>query len=516
MQNVGVASKGKQNFLDYVAKGANKLPHPVTIFIIFSVIVAIASELCARSGLTITFTSMKGGVETLEEVRVRGLLNGEGIRWIFGSAIDNFKNFHPLGVVLVFSLFFNFLNEVGLFPSFLKKSLEKIPARALPYFVAFLGVNSSFAGDLGYVLVIPVAAILYKAVGRNPLAGILLGFSATSAGFSACLLSIDALLGGLSTEAIKTVDSSYVVNPLANSIFMFVFTFFVTAVVTVVNNRIVEPKLARYEIEDSQGEEDMTEPLTGDESRGLKFAGWGFVVSIGLIALLSIPEGAPLRHPVTGKLLMGWSPLLSSIVPVFCFIFFIPGLFYGIGAKRLRSDKDLMEMLFKSVNGFGAFIVLCFFAAQFIAWFTYTELGKVIAVKGGQFLSEVGLKGIPLLIAFILFCAFANLFMGSMSSKYALLAPIFLPILYNMGISPELAQLAYRLGDSATNVISPLMSYFALMLVYCGRYSKKFGMGDIITFMIPHSMAILFSSIIFLVVWIMLNLPIGIGTVNFL
>lgn len=516
MENTAVSDKKKKGILDYIANGANKLPHPVTIFIIFSIIVAITSEIFAKSGLTITFTSMKGGIESSEIVKVKSLLTGEGLRWIFGSTVDNFKNFHPLGVVLVFSLFFNFLNEVGLFPAFLKKSLEKIPVKALPYFVAFLGVNSSFAGDLGYILVIPVAAVLYKAVGRNPIAGILLGFSATSAGFSACLLSIDALLGGLSTEAMKIVDSSYIVNPLANSIFMFVFTFFITVILTSVNNKIVEPKLDRYKIENIDNDQNISAGLTLEENKGLKWAKWGFIVSIGIIVLLSVPEGAPLRHPVTGKLIMGWSPLLSSIVPVFCFIFFIPGLFYGIGAKKIKNDKDIMELLFKSVNGFGAFIVLCFFAAQFIAWFSYTELGKVIAVKGGQFLSEVGLKGIPLLIAFILFCAFANLFMGSMSSKYALLAPIFLPILYNMGISPELAQLAYRLGDSATNVISPLMSYFALMLVYCGRYCKRFGVGDIITFMIPHSIAILFSSIIFLVIWLLLNLPIGIGTVNFL
>nr|WP_307776152.1 AbgT family transporter [uncultured Cetobacterium sp.] len=499
-------------FLDKIASMANKLPHPVSIFIIFSLVVAILSAVMAKMGVQVQLESIKGGTET---VVVKSLLNATGFRWILDNMIKNFVTFHPLGVVLVFSLFFNFLNEVGLFPAFLKNIMTKIPAKALTYFVVFLGVNSSFAGDLGYILVIPIAGILFKAVGRNPLAGILVGFSSTSAGFAACLLSIDALLGGLSTAAIKIVDPNYIVNPLANSIFMFVYTFFVTIIIALVNDKYIEPKLSKYDIEEGEDEVDLTSGITSDEKNGLKWAGIGILLSLGIVLLLSVPENAPLRHPVTGKLLLGWSPLLSAIVPVSCFIFFVPGLFYGIASKKVKNDKDLVELLFKSVNGFGAFLVLCFFASQFIGWFGYTEIGKVIAVKGGNFLASIGLKGIPLLIAFIFFCSFANLFIGSMSSKYALLAPIFLPILYKMGISPELAQLAYRIGDSSTNIISPLMSYFALMIVYCNRYNKKFGMGEIITYMIPYSLVILVSSIMFLIVWLTLNLPIGFGTVNF-
>lgn len=184
--------------------------------------------------------------------------------------------------------------------------------------------------------------------------------------------------------------------------------------------------------------------------------------------------------------------------------------------KKIKNDKDLMALLFKSLDGFGAFIVLCFFSSIFISWFSYTQLGVIIAAKGGTFLSNIGLTRLPLIIAFILFCSFANLFIGSMTSKYVLLAPIFLPMLYKMGISPELAQLAYRIGDSSTNVISPLMSYFALILMYCNKYNKKFGMGDLISYMIPHSIVILISSLIFLGIWVIMDLPIGFGTVNFL
>lgn len=408
---------------------------------------------------------------------------------------------------------------MGLFPSFLKKAMKKINGKYVSYFIAFLGVNSSFAGDIGYVLVIPIAGILYKQLKRNPIAGILLGFSSTSAGFAACLVSIDALLGGLSTAAISIVDPTYIVTPLANSIFMFFFTFFVTFIIAFVNDKFIEPKLNLFfndTIEDIENSTEDETNITPEENKGLKYAGIGFIVSFAIIGLLSVPSWGPLRNPDTGKLLLGWSPLLAAIVPVICFIFFIPGLFYGIGAGKIKNDKDLMSLLFKALDGFGAFIVLCFFSSIFISWFAYTQLGTIIAAEGGKFLARIGLKGIPLVIAFIFFCAFANLFIGSMTSKYVLLAPIFLPMLYKMGISPELAQLAYRLGDSSTNVISPLMSYFALILLYCGKYNKRFGLGDLITYMIPHAITILVSSIIFFVIWLSLNLPIGFGTTNFL
>ncbi|MEG0236110.1 MAG: AbgT family transporter [Cetobacterium sp.] len=505
--------KEKEGLLDKIAYLANKLPHPVTIFIIFTLFIAILSSVLSNLGTEVISENLKGENEI---IRVKNLLSSDGIRWFLDNIIKNFVTFHPLGVVLVFSLFFNFLNEVGLFQAFLKNTMEKIPKKFLTYFVVFLGVNSSFAGDLGYILIIPIAGVLFKAVGRNPLAGILVGFSATSAGFAACLLSIDALLGGLSTAAIKIVDPNYLVNPLANSVFMFVYTFFITFVISILNDKYIEPKLEKYEIEDEKEDLEFNKSITIEEKKGLKWAAIGIMASIAIVLLFSIPESAPLRHPVTKKLIMGWSPLLASIVPISCFIFFVPGLFYGVASKKISNDKDLITMLFKSVDGFGAFLVLCFFASQFIGCFGYTEIGKIIAIRGGNFLATIGLKGIPLLILFIFFCSFVNLFIGSMSSKYALLAPIFLPILYKMGISPELAQLAYRIGDSSTNIISPLMSYFALMIIYCNKYNKKFGMGEIITYMIPYSIAILTTSIIFLVCWLMLNLPIGIGSVNFL
>jgi len=485
---------------------SNRLPHPVTIFIIFSIIVGI---------LSVIFSKIQVELQTYS---VKSLFDADGIRWIFEEAVPNFIGFAPLGVVLFFSLFFNFLNEVGLFPSFLKKSMQKIKGKYMSLFIAFLGVNSSFAGDIGYVLVIPIAGILYKQLKRNPIAGILLGFSSTSAGFAACLVSIDALLGGLSTSAMSIVNPNYIVTPLANSIFMFFYTFFITFIIAYVNDKFIEPKVNQYfpeELVDNSDIEDNFTELTNDENKGLKYAGIGFLVSIGIILLLSVPSGAPLRNPETGLLLLGWSPLLSAIIPVICLIFFIPGIFYGIATKKIKNDKDLMTLLFKSLDGFGAFIVLCFFSSIFISWFSYSQLGIIIAAKGGQFLSEIGLTRIPLMIVFILFCSFINLFIGSMSSKYVLIAPIFLPMLYKMGVSPELSQLAYRLGDSATNIISPLMSFFPLVLIYCNKYNKKFGFGDLLAYMMPHAIVILITSIIFFGIWLLFNLPIGFNTVNF-
>ena len=499
---------------------SNHLPHPVTIFIIFSIIVGILSVIFSKMGVSVEIEAINRSTKQVElqTYSVKSLFDSDGIRWIFEEAVPNFIGFAPLGVVLFFSLFFNFLNEVGLFPSFLKKSMQKIKGKYMSLFIAFLGVNSSFAGDIGYVLVIPIAGILYKQLKRNPIAGILLGFSSTSAGFAACLVSIDALLGGLSTSAMSIVNPNYIVTPLANSIFMFFYTFFITFIIAYINDKIVEPKVNQYFSEESvdndEIEENFTE-LSSDENKGLKYAGIGFLVSIGIILLLSVPSNAPLRNPETGLLLLGWSPLLSAIIPVICLIFFIPGIFYGIATKKIKNDKDLMTLLFKSLDGFGAFIVLCFFSSIFISWFSYSQLGIIIAAKGGQFLSEIGLTRIPLMIVFILFCSFINLFIGSMSSKYVLIAPIFLPMLYKMGVSPELSQLAYRLGDSATNIVSPLMSFFPLVLIYCNKYNKKFGFGDLLAYMMPYAIIILITSIVFFGIWLVFNLPIGFNTVNF-
>lgn len=510
----------RKGIMGKIVAVSNRLPHPVTIFIIFSVIVGILSVIFSKMGVSVEIEAINRSTKQVElqTYSVKSLFDSDGIRWIFEEAVPNFIGFAPLGVVLFFSLFFNFLNEVGLFPSFLKKSMQRIKGKYISLFIAFLGVNSSFAGDIGYVLVIPITGILYKQLKRNPIAGILLGFSSTSAGFAACLVSIDALLGGLSTSAISIVNSDYIVTPLANSIFMFFYTFFITFIIAYVNDKIIEPKVNQYfpeELVDNvDGEENFTE-LTNDENKGLKYAGIGFLVSIGIILLLSVPSNAPLRNPKTGLLLLGWSPLLSAIIPVICLIFFIPGIFYGIATKKIKNDKDLMTLLFKSLDGFGAFIVLCFFSSIFISWFSYSQLGIIIAAKGGQFLSEIGLTRIPLMIVFILFCSFINLFIGSMSSKYVLIAPIFLPMLYKMGVSPELSQLAYRLGDSATNIVSPLMSFFPLVLIYCNKYNKKFGFGDLLAYMIPHAITILITSIIFFGIWLVFNLPIGFNTVNF-
>ncbi len=499
---------------------SNHLPHPVTIFIIFSIIVGILSVIFSKMGVSVEIETINRSTKQVElqTYSVKSLFDSDGIRWIFEEAVPNFIGFAPLGVVLFFSLFFNFLNEVGLFPSFLKKSMQKIKGKYMSLFIAFLGVNSSFAGDIGYVLVIPIAGILYKQLKRNPIAGILLGFSSTSAGFAACLVSIDALLGGLSTSAMSIVNPNYIVTPLANSIFMFFYTFFITFIIAYINDKIIEPKVDQYfpeeSVDNNEIEENFTE-LNSNENKGLKYAGIGFLVSIGIILLLSVPSNAPLRNPETGLLLLGWSPLLSAIIPVICIIFFIPGVFYGIATKKIKNDKDLMTLLFKSLDGFGAFIVLCFFSSIFISWFSYSQLGIIIAAKGGQFLSEIGLTRIPLMIVFILFCSFINLFIGSMSSKYVLIAPIFLPMLYKMGVSPELSQLAYRLGDSATNIVSPLMSFFPLVLIYCNKYNKKFGFGDLLAYMMPHAIIILITSIIFFGIWLVFNLPIGFNTVNF-
>ena len=343
--------------------------------------------------------------------------------------------------------------------------------------------------------------------GRHPIAGLAATFAGVSGGWSANLLigTNDPVFAGMSTEAARMIDPTYTVLPTGNWYFMVASTFLITFIGTLVTEKIIEPRLGKYIPE----EEVKVNDISLDEKRGMKFALISLIVFFIVGGLLVLPENALLRNPQTGELLR--SPFMSGIVFLMSLFFMIPGIFYGIGSRKIKSDKDVIELMTKSINNLSGFMVLIFFAAQFVVFFNYSNLGIILSVKGAEFLQNTGFVGIPLIFAFIVMTAIINIFIAVDSAKWAIMAPIFVPMFMRIGFSPELTQAAYRVGDSCTNVIAPLMPFFPLVVAFAQKYDKKSGMGTLVSLMIPYSIAFLLGWIVLLIIWFLLGLPLGIG-----
>lgn len=492
-------------FLDFVEAGGNKLPHPVTLFFILCLVIVAVSWICAKMGASVTYTALDRKTMEISEqtLEVKSLLSAEGIRYIFNSMVTNFTGFAPLGTVLVALIGIGVCEGSGLMSAVLRKVVTSTPKKAITAVVVLLGVMSNIASDAGYVVLVPLGALIFLSFKRHPLAGLAAAFAGVSGGFSANLLlsTTDPLLSGLTTEAARLMRPDYFVNPASNYYFMFVSTFIITIIGTFITERIVEPRLGEYkgEVEDTHAGD-----LTDLERKGLRAATISVVVYIAIMLVLMLPQNAILRE---NGLLKSFTS--HGLVPALMFFFLIPGLVYGRVTKKINSDKDIANMMGKALAGMGGYLALVFVSAQFVAYFNYTHLGTYIAVEGAAGLEAIGFTGLPLIIGFILVSAFINLFMGSASAKWAIMAPVFVPMLMQLGYSPEFTQVAYRIGDSSTNIISPLMSYFAMIVAFAQKYDKDSGMGTLISIMLPYSICFLIGWTLLLVVWYTFNLPIG-------
>ncbi len=510
--------KKKLTILDRVEKIGNALPHPATIFLILSVVIVVLSAILSAAGVSVTYEGINRTTNVVEEmtVTVNSLLSKEGVQYLFKSAVTNFTGFAPLGTVLVALLGVGLAEGTGLIGALLKKLVMSTPKRLITVVVVLAGVLSSIASDAGYVVLIPLGAIIFLSMGRHPIAGLAAAFAGVSGGFSANVMvgPTDSLLGGLTTEGAKLVDPNYVVGMEANWWFLIASTVLITIIGTIVTEKIVEPRLGKYTGDATVDENMMT--VSKEEKRGLRFAGIATLITIiGLIALVA-PANGLLRGEAAGMQGILKSPFMDSMVLIIALVFAISGIAYGFGAQVVKNDKDVMNLMGKSMASMGGYIVLVFFAAQFVAYFSYTNIGTIIAVQGADLLKAIGLQGIPLVILFILVVAFINIFMGSASAKWAILAPVFVPMLMEVGFTPEFTQMAYRIGDSTTNLISPLMSYFALIVTFAAKYDKKSGIGTLISTMVPYSIALLIGWTILLIIWFVCNLPLGPGISIFL
>ena len=503
-------------FLDVVEYLGNLLPHPVTLFALFALGVVIVSGIAGWFDLSVADPRVEAGTadpDMDEEIGVVSLMNGEGLRMIVENLVENFTGFVPLGTVLVALLGVGVAERSGLLSAVIRAVVLRAPDNLITVAVVFAGVISNTASEMGYVVLVPLAAVVFHALGRHPYAGLAAAFAGVSAGYSANLLigTVDPLLSGLTEEAAQLIDPEYSVHPAVNWYFMIVSTFLVTFIGWYVTAKIVEPKLGTYDdryADHEALEEASSDPLTETEMRALLWAGISVTVVSALLVLSIVPEGGMLRNPETGEVLD--SPFLNGIVALIFVFFLVPGFVYGWVSGSMRSDRDVVDGMAAAMSSMGLYIVLVFFAAQFVAFFGWTNLGQIFAVVGANTLQNIGLTGPLVFIPFILMCGLVNLSLGSASAQWAVTAPIFVPMLMIVGYSPEVIQAAYRIGDSTTNIITPMMSYFGLILAFAARYNTRLGIGTLVSMMLPYSIFFLIGWIGLFYLWVFgLGLPVG-------
>lgn len=493
--------------LDFVEVVGNKLPHPATLFALLALIVVVLSWVAYK--LDVSALHPSGD----EVITVNNLISSEGFRWMYTNILKNFLHFPPLGYVLVVMIGIGVAEGSGLFTVMIRSLVLSAPPKMITAALVLAGIVSHLASEAGYVVLIPLGAMMFHALGRHPMAGLAAAFCGVSGGFGANLLigSIDPILAGISTSAVEAARLEYlledpVINPAVNFYFMFVSTFVVVIVGTWITERIVEPRLGKYT---GNAERIPIEQLTKLEKKGLRWAGISMLLTVVLLAFSIIPENGLLRNPETKSILH--SPFFEGVIIAIMVFFFLPGLVYGIIVKSIKSDKDLMKHITKSMSGMASYIVLVFFAAQFVYFFSYSNLGLVLAIKGAAALQSIGLTGITLIVAFVLLSAFINMFMGSASAKWAIMAPVFIPMLMLLDTAyhPALVQAAFRIGDSVTNLITPMMSYFALIVTFAQKYDEKYGIGTIISTMLPYTFFLTIFWTALLVLWMYIGLPLG-------
>lgn len=486
-------------FISAIERGGNALPHPAALFALF----ALATLVISALGYWLRWEGIHPA--TGESIKVINLLSVEGLHRILLKMVENYTSFAPLGIVMVALLGIGVAESSGLIRAAINALIQKTPPKYITFMVVFTAVMSNIASDLGYILIIPLAGILFHSLGRHPIAGMSAAFAGVSGGFSANLLigTIDPLLAGLSTEAARILDPEYYVMPTANYYFIAVSTFLIAFAGTWVTHAWVEPRLGKY-----TGNVPM-EPITKLNAREKKGLKWSLIVILMWIVLFAaglIPDQGFLRGADNTIL---HSPLLKGFIAVLFLMAGSCGVVYGYISGSFKKHEDVIEGMNSSFKSLVSFLVLVFFAAQFVAWFRWSNLGLILGITGADVLQSLNVGLIPLVILFVLFAGFINLFMGSASAKWAILGPVFIPMFMLMGYSPELAQVVYRVGDSVTNIISPMMSYFALIIVYYRKYDTKAGLGTLIATMLPYSLIFLIVWTLLLIAWILLGLPLG-------
>jgi aminobenzoyl-glutamate transport protein len=534
-----------ERVLDAVERGGNKMPHPAILFLALCVLVIVLSQVLYWADVKATYQVVKppavpteetyyggsgepvdvGPTEpvpsegyrlTTETASVKGLLTGEGVRYLFTSFVSNFRNFSAMAIMLVVMIGVGLAEAAGLIASLIRKLVGVSSRGTLTFIIVFLGILSSVASDAGYLVLIPLGAAAFKSVGRNPLAGIAAAFAGVAAGFGVNVLitPLDGVLTEITNDSIPAGSDGSTIDLAANLYFGIGSTIFVAFLLTFLTTRIVEKRLGTWDPADhGEGwamDEEETEISPEADSRGLRLAGLGALgVLVGITLLTAIP-GAPLRNPETGDII-GDSPFMDSLIVIIMLFFYVSGYLYGRGAGTIKGSNDVIETITKSWAGLASLLFLFLLIAQFIAYFNFSNIAEVVAVKLGDVLEEMNIGAVWLLIGLIILTIIVDFIIPQAIAKWALLAPIFIPLFIRLDVAPQTVLAAYRVGDSPANVVTPLMAYFPLVVVFAQRYKKDAGIGSVVALMLPYVVVLTVAWILFFVAWYLIGIPLGPG-----
>jgi aminobenzoyl-glutamate transport protein len=543
-----------QKLLDGIETLGNKVPHPAVIFLILCGLIIVLSHVLYLFDTSVTYDVVEPAAVVVEEdyvggsvvpnvpvpledygdvplevheetTEVESLLTGDGVRFLFTSFVSNFANFSVVAVVFVAMIGVGVAEEAGLMAALIRKLVKVSPKKALTFIIVFIGILSSVATDAGYLILIPLGAAAFLSVGRHPLAGLAAAFAGVGAGFGVNVLiaPIDGLLTEVTNESIQLVDPNGSIDLTANLYFSIAATFFLALVITVVTEKLIEPRLGTYEPEpvltldqggsagvgpnDAVPEADID---TKVESRGLRLALLGLLGTAAAITLLTVLPDAPLRNPETGAI-VGDSPFMDSLIFIITLLFLVAGICYGIGAKTITGSVDVIAAITKTFAGLAGLVFLLLLISQFIAYFNFSNIPTVAAVQMADALENADIGAVWLLIGFVVVTAILDLIIPGVLPKWAIFAPVFIPLFMRLGVAPQTVLAAYRVGDSPPNVVTPLMVYLPFIVVVAQRYRKDSGIGTIVSLMIPYTVIVLIAWTAFFVIWYLLGIPLGPG-----
>ncbi|TWD84023.1 aminobenzoyl-glutamate transport protein [Kribbella amoyensis] len=533
---------GVQRMLDGIERVGNKVPHPALIFLALILLVIVLSQILAWAGTSVTTevaepttvevmpeypggTSVPGSdtppapavpdFETkTETITAESLLSGDGIRFIFTTAVQNFNDFGVVAVILVAMIGVGVAEEAGLIAALIRKMVKVAPPVTITFIIVLLGGISSVASDAGYLVLIPLGAAAFVSLGRHPLAGIAAAYAGVSAAFFVNILitPADGIITEVTNETIQLVAPDVTLNVTNNFYFSIAATIFCAIVMTIITERILEPRLGKYDPAeappDAPEDHHATDEEMALESRGLRWSGIYLLVAVVIVSALTFIPGAPLRNPDTGEI-FGNSPFMSSLLFIISMLFLAAGLGYGRGSKSLTGSTNVINAIVKTFNGLGGLIFLMLLIAQFIAYFNYSNMSTLAATGLADLLERADIGALPLLIGFILLVVVIDLIMPGVIPKWAILAPIFIPLFYRLGIAPQTVIAAYRVGDGPVNVITPLMVYLPFIVLVCQKYRKKAGLGTVVSMMLPYTIIVLVAWTLFYVAWYLIGIPWG-------
>jgi len=507
----GAPKTAIERALDVIERVGNKVPHPVVIFVLLIAIVMVLSHLFYMMGVSATYDTIDPETHVLEEVSIaaQSLLTADGLRFMYTGVVQNFMNFTAVGVIIVAMLGVGVADSAGLIGALIHKLVTVAPKALMTYILVFIGILSSIAADAGYLVLIPLAAAAFLSLGRHPLAGLAASFAGVAAVFTVNILikPLDGILTEITNDAIHLLDPSRSIDLTANFWFSVASVVVLTLVVSFITERVIEPRLGEY-----QGEKPPTpgKTMSPEESRGLRYAGYAILGVIAVFVLITAPSWGPLRNPETGAI-VGDSPFMNGLIVFITILFLAAGWAYGVGAGTIKSSVDVIKSMEKAVAGLAGLIFLLFVISQFIAFFNYSNMATLAAVKLGDVLEHAGFGALTLLVGFVFVVALLDLIMTGAIPKWAIFAPVFVPLLMRLNVDPEAVLAAYRVGDGPFNAVTPLNAYFALIVAFAQKYDPKAGVGTVIALMLPYVIVVFLLWTLLLAAWHLLGLPWGLG-----